>query len=205
MADEVQIRIGHCGPDAPTVDVRVDGETAFEGVAYEQITDYAPLPAGSHEVSVAPHGEDEAVLSATVSLDANTHYTALATGTVADDDLQATVLEDAPGDVPADKAHVRLVHCAPDAPPVDVRVAGGETLFSGIGFREAGAYTPVDAGSHDMEVVPTGTDDVALSLPETTFEGGAGVSVIAVGRVADDSLGVVVAEDARRAMAADDD
>ena len=114
------------------------------------------------------------------------------------DDLECTVLADAPGDVAADQTHVRLVHASPDAPAVDVRVAnGGPTLCENIEFRTASEYVPVDAGSYDIEVVPTGSDDVALSLPDTELGGGAAVSAIAVGQAGDGSLGAVFADDTR--------
>ena len=206
MSDNASVRIGHCSPDAPNVDIRVDGSIAFEDVAFKQISDYASLPAGSREVSISPHGDDEAVLEATVELEESTDYTVLATGMVGDDDLRATVFTDAPGDVPDGQAHVRFVHCSPDAPAVDVRVSdGGPTLFEGVGFREADGYTPVDAGRYDIEVVPTGSDDVALSLPDTGFDGGTAVSAIAVGSVAEGSLTALLAEDTLPTMAADDD
>ena len=80
-------------------------------------------------------------------------------------------------------ARVRIGHCSPDAPAVDVRVAGGPTLFEAIGFREASDYAAVDAGDHEIEVVPTGSDDLALA-PSLSFEGGTAVSAVATGRVA---------------------
>ena len=205
MANEPLVRIGHCSPDAPNVDVSVDGDVAFEDVAFKTISDYAELSTGRHEVSITPHGEDDAVLETTLELEENTNYSVLATGMV-DDDLQATVLSDDPGVIPDDQAHVRFIHCSPDTPAVDIRVADSETiLFEDVSFRTASRYMPVDEGTYDIEVVPTGTDDVTLSLPNTPFEGGTAVSAIAIGRIADDSLTAILAEDARAAIPAEDD
>ena len=33
-------------PDAPSVDIYVDGKAAFKGAAYKDVTDYAPLSPG---------------------------------------------------------------------------------------------------------------------------------------------------------------
>ena len=196
MAETASVRVGHCCPDAPNVDVHVDGDLAFEDVPFEQISEYAELSAESHDISVTPHGDDESVLDLTVDLEADSAYSALATGML--DDLECTVFADAPGDVADDQTHVRFVHASPDAPAVDVRVAdGGPTLCESIEFRDASEYVPVDAGSYDIEVVPTGSDDVALSLPDTELDGGAAVSAIAVGQAGDGSLGAVFADDTR--------
>ncbi|CAM3484759.1 DUF4397 domain-containing protein [Pontibacter korlensis] len=61
------------------------------------------------------------------------------------------------------KAHVRFVHLSPDAPNVDVVVQGGPVLFSDMEFKEASAFTPVDAGSYTVEVQPVNSDDAAVS------------------------------------------
>lgn len=187
------------------MDVRVDDEIAFERVGFSDITDYASLPAGSHDVAISAHGETDAVLEATLDLDDNTSYTALATGMLNEENIEATVMMDAPGNVPDDMCHARFIHASPDAPAVDIRVAGdGPTLFENISFREGSEYTPVDAGTYDLEVVPTGSDDVALSLPNNTLEGGSAITAIAIGQVSDGSLSAVLVEDATMALAADD-
>jgi len=81
---------------------------------------------------------------------------------------------------------------------VNVRVAdGGPTLCEGVEFRAATDYVPVDAGSYDLEVVAAESGDVALSLPDVELDGGTAVSAVAVGELGDDSLGAVLANDAR--------
>jgi hypothetical protein len=202
MVDEANVRIGHCSPDAPSVDVHVDGEMAFEDVAYETVTDYADLPAGTHTVTVMAHGGTDAVIEAEIEVEANTAYTALATGML--DDVQATVMADSDGAVPSGTAHARIVHASPDAPAVDVRVKDGPTIASGVGFRSSSDYQEVDAGSYDLEVVPSGSDDVALSLPGVELEGGTALTAIAIGRVDDGSLTAVVTRDGQAPVAADD-
>jgi hypothetical protein len=200
MTTDARARIGHCSPDAPAVDIWIDGARAIENVAFGQIGDYTDLPAGRHEVALSATGDDDPVFETSVEVEGDADYTVLATGTM--DDLDATVLADESGDVPSGKTHVRFVHCSPDAPAVDVRVAGGPTLFEGIGFRQASDYAPVDAGSYDLEVVPSGSDDIALSLPDTRFRGGRAVSAVATGMAGDGSLSAVVVDDARRSMRA---
>jgi hypothetical protein len=200
MTTDTRVRIGHCSPDAPAVDVWIDGERSIENVAFGDIGDYADLSPGGHDVALSATGDDDPVFETSVELDPDTDYTVLATGTM--DDLDATILVDESGHVPSDTTHVRFVHCSPDAPAVDVRVAGGSTLFAGVGFRRASDYLPVDAGSYDLEVVPSGSDDVALSLPDVRFRGGRAVSAVATGTVGDGSLSATIVEDARRSMRA---
>lgn len=104
---------------------------------------------------------------------------------------------DEPGEIADDQTHAQFIHASPDAPAVNVQVADdGPVLCEGIGFRETSGYAPVDAGSYDLEVVPAGGDDPALSLPDTELPAGAAVSATAVGQLADDSLGAQIEVDA---------
>lgn len=195
MAETASVRVGHCCPDAPNVDVHVDGDPAFEDVPFGEISEYAELSAESHDISVAPHGDDESVLDITIDLEADNAYSALATGMLAD--LECTVFGDAPGDIDADQTHVRFVHASPDAPAVNVQVAdGGPTLCENVGFRDTSEYVPVDAGTYDLEVVLAETDDVALSLSDVEVDGGEAVSAVAVGQASDGSLDAVFVSDA---------
>jgi hypothetical protein len=202
MPQNPRVRIGHCCPDAPNVDILVDGSPAFEDVAFGDLSDYAPLDAGEHEVCVVPSSGGDAAIEASLDLEDETAYTVLATGML--EDIEPTVLMDEPGEVPSDKAHVRFIHTSPDAPDVSISVVDGPELFAGIGFREASDYEAVDDGTYDLEVRPTGTNDVALALDNISFDGGTAYTAIAIGQVSDGSLDATLAEDAMMQIAADD-
>jgi Domain of unknown function (DUF4397) len=51
---EAQVRVAHLSPDAPNVDVSVNGEpvAALQNVPYGTVSPYLPLPAGSQRVTV---------------------------------------------------------------------------------------------------------------------------------------------------------
>ncbi len=179
--DQARVRVVHASPDAPNVDVWVDGEAAFTNAPFKGITDYAALSAGSHSVMVVPAGETEpAVIEADLDLTGGTDYTVVAVGTL--ENIEPLVLQDNNAAPAAGKAHVRFVHASPDAPAVDVAVAdGGPVLFSNVAFKGTGDYTPVDAGSYDLEVRLAGSDTVALSVPGVALDAGTVYTVFAMG------------------------
>lgn len=49
---ESRIRVIHLSPDAPNVDIIIDGETAFTDVGFLDATDYLNLPAGKYKIDV---------------------------------------------------------------------------------------------------------------------------------------------------------
>lgn len=183
-----QVRVIHLSPDAPAVDVYVNGALAVGGVAYLDVTSYLPAPAGDARITVTPAGASSpVVIDATVPLGANAVYTIAATGFLAD--IQPLVLLD--DTTASSQASVRFVHASPDAPAVDVAVTDGPILFGDVPFRGASAYAGVDGGTYDLEVRVAGTSTVALPLPGTTVNGGTNYTLFATGLLSDGSLGAL--------------
>ena len=54
-----RVRAIHASPDAPAVDVWVDGSVAFENAPFTGITPYAELSQGMHNIQVVPTGATE--------------------------------------------------------------------------------------------------------------------------------------------------
>jgi len=202
MADDPRVRIGHCSPDAPNVDVLVDGEPAFEDLGLGEMTDYATLSTGRHDVAIQPAGGGEPVLETRLRLRGDKAYTALATGTL--DDLEISTFTDDPGEVPPDVAHVRFIHASPDAPKVTVGVRDGPDVFERIRFRTASDFEAVEAGTYDLDVRPSREDEVVLSLEDTDLAGGSAYTIVAVGQVSEDTLEALVIEEEKVELAADD-
>lgn len=183
-----QLRVAHLSPDAPTVDVWVDGNRVLQNVAFKGVSNYLSLPAGSYRLQVSPAGAaTPIVIDATVMLEAGKAYTAAATGLLGANDLKPLVLVDDLGLDPA-KAKVRFVHTSPDAPAVDIAVKNGPVLFGNVKFREAGNYLSVDAGKYDLEVRLAGTNTVALELAGVELIAGTNYSVFAVGQASNNTL-----------------
>jgi hypothetical protein len=186
------VNVVHASPDAPAVDVYVDGALALEGLAFGDYSGWVALPAGDHQVQVAATGEpaNTAVIDATVTLEAGMAYQVAATGTLAEIAPQVYPVD--LSDPGAEMARVRVIHASPDAPAVDVAVTGGDVLVADLAFPDASDALVVPAGAYDLEVRPAGTEDVALPLPGVTLEAGMVYDVFAIGLLEDGSLAVLV-------------
>jgi LPXTG-motif cell wall-anchored protein len=181
QGDMARARVVHASPDAPAVDVWVNGSVAFSNAPFKGITDYAELAPGSYQVQVTPTGATEpVVIDATLDLTGGTDYTVVAVGELAN--IEPLVLVDNNSAPAAGKAHVRFVHASPDAPAVDIAVAdGGPVLFANVSFKGTGDYLPVDAGTYDLEARLAGTDTVALSVPGVALADGTVYTIFAMG------------------------
>jgi hypothetical protein len=181
MAPGVQARVMavHASPDAPAVDLLVDGTVAGSGLAFPNNTAYLSVAAGSRNVKVKVSGTATTVIDANVPVTGGASYTVFACDSVAK--LGALVLADDLTAPASGKAHVRFVHLSPNAPAVDVAVQGGPVLFAGKAFKEYSAFAPVDAGTYNLEVRPAGSGTVVLPLNGVALQAGKIYTVFAKG------------------------
>jgi hypothetical protein len=136
QAGTAKVRVVHASPDAPAVDVIVNGNKALTNVPFFAASAYLDLPAGSYDIQVVPAGATSPVVidAKGVRIEAGKAYTIAATGKLAE--IKPTILIDDLSAPAAGKAHVRVIHFSPDAPAVDIKVAGGPTLISESGLSE---------------------------------------------------------------------
>jgi hypothetical protein len=183
---EAKLRVAHASPDAPPVDVYVNGGKAIENLAFREVTDYLEIPAGDYEIAVNVAGTDTTVFGpVTVPLAAE-DYTAVALGEVFSDDTDFTVslFEDTNGaNIGSDEARIRAIHASPDAPAVDVTVNDDAlTVFEDVAFGESSGYAVVPAGTYEVEIRPAGVDDAEpVFQAEVTFDGRSTYTAFAMG------------------------
>jgi hypothetical protein len=189
---DAMIRVVHASPDAPAVDVFLNGQRAISNLKFTEGTTYAAVPAGSYRVQVFPTGtgpSGTAVIDANLPLAGGTAYTVAAVNVVAK--IEALVLTDNLAAPAAGKAHIRVVHASPDAPAVDVAVKGGPVAFRNAAFKAATAYAPLDAGTYQFEIRPAGTTQAVLTTDPTTLAAGRIYTVFAMGLVGNNTLKAV--------------
>ncbi|ADB60266.1 hypothetical protein Htur_1378 [Haloterrigena turkmenica DSM 5511] len=178
------VRVAHLSPDAPNVDVWVDGDPALEDVPYRTVSDYLPLEPGTYAVEITAAGDPDTVVFDDDLEVGEGDYTVAAVGELAEENqpFEVAVFEDDLSD-PGDQARIRLVHASPDAPAVDVTAGDGETvLFEGAAFGDAAAVE-VPADMYTLEVRPAtdGNDGDVVATFDVEPEAGTVSSAFAVG------------------------
>ncbi len=181
MTSKSQVMAVHTSPDAPGVDLYVDGAKVGTNLSFPNSTNYLSVDAGTRNVEVKVAGTSTTVLSAALDLTANAHYSVFAVDSVSK--LSALVLGDNLATPAPGKAHVRFIHLSPNAPAVDIAVAGGSVLIGNKSFKEYTDFTPLDAGTYNLEVRLAGSSTVVLPLPGVTLTAGKIYTVFAKGFV----------------------
>ena len=69
------VRIIHLSPNAPGVDVVVNGDTLFENIEFKEGTDYVDFNTGTYNVNVVLNSDKSVVLPLKITLNPNKIYT----------------------------------------------------------------------------------------------------------------------------------
>jgi hypothetical protein len=192
LPEIAQVRVAHLSPDAPEVDVWVDGTLQLEDVAFKGFSGYLELSAGDHDVMVyLANTVVDPVIDETVTVAGGTVYTAAATGLVGDSSLGLTIYVD-DLQTTSDKARVQFAHASIDAPPVDITRLDGAKLFSNVMFGKSGTSQLVDGGAYSLQARVANTETVALSFADVPVSNGMNYTVYAIGLLSDGSITAIV-------------
>lgn len=190
------LEIIHASPDAPDVNVLIDGEPVAEGAPYKA---GLALQAPAAEINLSieglvPGAGDDAsplepgavtVIEAPLATPAGTRVTVFAANNVAD--IEPIVITAPIEDVPADSVRLRVVHAAPIFDPEMVSVfltaPDGELDAPAETFAFGSDFGPIDVPEDDyrIRITPAGDPDTLLfdsgTLP---LQGGSDLVVAAV-------------------------
>ena len=162
---EAWVRVVHASPDAPNVDIWVDGETVLTDVPFTAVSDYLALPAGTYNIQVTATGDTTPVIEADLTFEVGTKTTIAAHGLLAD--ITAAVFAD-DTEVADGQAKLRAIHLSPSAPAdVDIAVHGGDVVVPGLAYPEASGYLTLDAGDYPLEIRAAGDTAAALQFDVT--------------------------------------
>ena len=184
-----RVRIVHASPDAPAVDIYVNGNIVLENLPFREYSEYLSLPVGTYTVEIKVTGTNTVVKQLSVPVEAGKDYTAIAVGYAggASPGFDVMLLED-DNSAPADgRIKIRVAHTAPGAPAVDVYVttpfetlSGKQPVLTNVPFKAASGYLSVPIGMYQARVAVAGTKTIAIDSHRLVTWGGMIRTIIAV-------------------------
>lgn len=174
-----KVRIFHAAPDAPNVDVYINGTRILKDFSYKEATDYLTLPPGKYQIDVYPTGNmTTTVISRKVQVGSGKLYTMAIAGIAKN--LRLIPHEDFPY-VPQGEAKIRFINLSPDTAQVDFAVKNSDIVFPNVSFRKNTDYINVTPMQVDFEIRTAGTKEIALSLPDVTLQPNTTYTVYLIG------------------------
>jgi Domain of unknown function (DUF4397) len=175
------VRVVHASPDAPAVDVFVNGTAVASNVPFFTASSYLSLADGTYQVAISPAGKGTDYSVLVLNLEVSGGYTGTLVVLNQLEDIDAVLYDDdlsapAPG-----QARVNAFHLSPDSVNVDVKPAGSSTaVFANVAYGDA-AFVDVPAGTYAFDITATGDSEVAFTTPDLRFESGWIYSLYATG------------------------
>jgi len=180
------LQVLHASPDAPAVNVLVNGAVALADVDYKSGSGLISLEAGTYTLQVdgiLPGGSATVIGPVDVAFARNKKYTIAAVNNVAS--IEPVVIEQSAAAVSAGAARLFVLHGAAAAPTVDVYVtAPGADLAASapvgtFAFKETIGPAEVAAGDYQIRVTAAGNVS-AVVFDSGTVSLGAGDDLVVV-------------------------
>jgi hypothetical protein len=184
MNDVAYVRVVHASPDAPNVDVFLDGKQTVNDAAFKAVTAYGDVPAGKHHVTVTAHGDKKAVVfDNDLTLKAGTYYTVAATNTLKN--IKFEVYATTSLNTMKSQARVNVYHLSPGAPNVDALGVdlNNAKVVDNLAFGKM-VTKYVSPMGVNLNIVPAGKmEPVVKNISGISIAAGKSYSIFAVGVV----------------------
>lgn len=187
---DATIRVIHASPDAPAVDVLLDGQPLLENVKADSASDYLAITPEAHRIQIVPAGQtaDSALVDEEIDAAPGAAYIVGVYGRL--NELQGAIIDVDLSEIEPGNARVRLINFSPDAGAVDLAETGGDSWFDDVELGEVTDYRDVTPGGISADL--RGDEDRVLqTVPELGFAEARAYDVVVLGQLADDSLTIV--------------
>lgn len=176
------IRVFHASPNAPSVDVYANGNLIIKDLAYKQLSPYVPVIPGDYNIKVYPTGvTTNPVIDTNVNIPKNTIFNLAIVGKLANISLLPIPEPISPQNF--GRACIRFIHLSPTAPNVDIVLTDGTKVFNNVGFKNITDYACIPAGTYSFNIIPTGTTNVVLTVPNVQLAADTFYTLYALGDV----------------------
>ncbi len=191
----VPLRAIHASPDAPDVDLLIDGAVVSTALAYPTATAYINTTSGLHTLKANTTGTANSLITEELNLTPGKTYSVFVANLLAT--IEPIVVEDDLSAPAAGKARIRVAHMVPDGPAANLEILNGVNVFASIGnttFKSVSNFIEVDAGTFDLQLRDATNDVILLGPVPVTFVDGKIYTYVLYGQVGNTSVGTLTIE-----------
>lgn len=178
---DAKVRILHTSPDAPNVDIYINGRRVIRDLSFKQISNELSLKAGKYHVDIYPAGNMvDSVLNKIITVEPGKSYTLTAIDSVKK--LRLLAYQNEPT-TPLNESKVRFIHLSPDASSIDIAVKDRDVVFPKVSYKQATEYLGLTPMTVDLEVREAGSKEVILPMPKVTFKPNESYTIVFLGLI----------------------
>jgi hypothetical protein len=182
-----QLRFFQASPDAPHVNVLVDGASVATNLGYGNDTGYISVKSGSRHIQIVPLIGSSPILDESLSISSGANQTLLLTGPAAS--IKPVVLTDGGTKVTTGDGYVRVVNASSTMRPAAVYIVVAGTSIGGaqpvtgsmpLAFDEYTKYELTAAGNYQVFMTAPGTTNAFLSTGPIDLSASANQTIVAL-------------------------
>lgn len=175
------VSIYNAAPDSPGLDIIVDNRRVNSyPFDYTDYSGYQNFFTGDRSIKFNAVNAANALVDTTFTFNEGKTYSIFVIDKLSS--IEALVVKDSAAAPAAGKAMVRFIHLSPDAPALDVSLAGTQGLtFSGKSFRNASDFIEVDAKTQSFQIMQANGTDVLLKADNINLHPGGFYTIIVRG------------------------
>jgi len=188
---EASIYLLHCTPDAPAIDVYVDGDRTIRNLAYGRSTEIFKLEAGQHRFTIIETGGDlsQPIVERVITVETGKTYAIATVGLLADIAIQTWPLDLQP--VADGNGTLSVVNASPDAETVNLALAEGDDPLTAAGFPEASDPIQIPAGTYDLEISVPNVPEAVEGVSSVPVREGTTTTIYVLGLAETSTLEVI--------------
>lgn len=186
------VRFLHTSPDAPNIDIYVNGQLTLKNLLFKQISNYFSLKAGKYHIDIYPTGNMvDSVLNKNITVESGKSYTLAAIDPVKK--LRLLVYGNQP-EVPVNESKIRFIHLSATTVALDIAVKDRDVVFPNVSYKQATDYLGLTPMTVDLELREAGSKNVILSMPKAKFKPNETYSIVFIATSKDEPEAIVIKE-----------
>lgn len=168
---EPSVRILHAVPNAPNVDVYLNGSLITSNLAFGKISKYSQLLSGEYEFQLFKAGTYvKPLLSQNIQLIANANYTVSIV--TLSNNLYLFRLKDDNVPINKSKSFLRFINLSSNAPLLTLGLPNGIILFNQAEYLETTGYYQLSPGIYNFEILLGASESPTKYIKNITLDGG---------------------------------
>ena len=193
VAPQNLLRAATLTDDAPTVDVRINGEIVFSDLRYPGVSEYKSFAAGEYRVEFLRAGQRRTTLAeTTINLGIGEHLTVAILGLFG---LEIQEIQDNLDGNP-NRARIKLFNAVADFPDaLDLWILNGRPLVQEIAYRQTSGYAELVPGFYNLELVRFNTRKQIATALGASLMGNSTLTAFAVGTLRRDDIELLMVRD----------
>jgi hypothetical protein len=176
---EGRVRFLHTSPDAPDVDIYINGQMQVKRLPFRVASNYLTLKPGKYHIDIYPTGNSvDSVLNKKITVEPGKTYTLATIDSVKKMRLLPYLNQP---EVPANESKIRFLHLSPDTGALDIAVKDRDVVFPNVSYKQATDYLGIMPMTVDLEVREAGTKNLVLPMPKAQFRPNETYTVVLIG------------------------